>query len=186
MKIYRYTILSIILFIAFAVPVAAQTPATGNNDSERDQGFRGRRGMMDINPEQMQKMMSERLQKTLNISDEEWTVIGPKVMKVVTLSFQSRGNPMRMMMGRSDVPGRPPRDRMPGNLQSGVADKSMQELQKLLEDKNTAPEKIKQQITKIRKEKDKSQKELAEAKKDLRELLTVRQEATLISMGLLD
>lgn len=145
-----------------------------------------------MDPEQMQKMMSDRFKEQLEIGDEEWTVIGPKVMKVVTSSSQSSGNPMRMMMGRPgmqggpDMQGRPPRNRMPGNFGQSAADESMQDLQKLLEDKNADTKKIKQQVTKVRKAKEKSQRESASAKRELRELLTIRQEAILISMGLLD
>lgn len=90
-------------------------------------------------------------------------------------------------MGRPGSQGRPNmRRQMPGNLQPGAADESMQELQKLLDDKNTPTSKIKDQVTKVRKAREKDQQESAKAKKELRELLTVKQEATLISMGLLE
>lgn len=102
-----------------------------------------------------------------------------------------------MLMGRpgaqgfgsqgSAKQGRPNmRIRMPANFRQNEADESIQELQKLLEDDNADPNRIKQQVTKVRKAKEKSQQELATAQKELRELLTVRQEAMLIAMGLLD
>jgi len=195
MKNYRYIILSIILFISIAIPAAAQAPQQGDGNAAGGQGFQGRRGMMNIDPEQMQKMISDGLKQQLEISDDEWTVIGPKVMNILSFSMQTRvGGSMRMFMGRSGRPGGQGgadtqdrrRNRMPGMFGESAADDGMPELQKLLEDKNADPKMIKQQVTKVRKAKEKSQRELASAKKELRELLTVRQEAILISMGLLD
>ena len=157
-----------------------------------------------FDPSQMQKMIEDRLKEQLDISDEEWTVIGPKVIKVVTLSFQSRGNPigaMRMILPFGNRPGRPGdqgtsdrqnrsqrRNMMPDFLGAGESevDTAMEELQTILENKNADPKLIKQAVTKVRRAKEKGQREAATAKKELRELLSVRQEAFLISMGLLD
>ena len=69
---------------------------------------------------------------------------------------------------------------------ANAADESLQALQKLLENKEATTSEIKNQVIKVRKAKEKSQQELATAQKELRELLTVRQEAILISRGLLD
>jgi septal ring factor EnvC (AmiA/AmiB activator) len=74
----------------------------------------------------------------------------------------------------------------PGNSEPTDMEKSMEELQKLLEDKNTSTDRIKGQVIKVRRAREKNQQQIAKAKKELRELLTVRQEAILISMGLLD
>ena len=41
-------------------------------------------------------------------------------------------------------------------------------------------------VSEVRKAREKSEQELATAQKELRELLTVRQEAILITLGLLD
>lgn len=205
MKKLRYILPIILLITLFNIPAAAQAPKPGGENTP-GQGFQGRRGMMTVDPEQMQQqiqqMMSDRFKEQLGISDEEWVVIGPKVMKVLTLSSQSMGNPMRMMIGRPGAQGFGPqgpgqqrpgqqgrpniRDRISGIFGQNGGDDSMLELQNLLEDENADTNKIKQLVAKVRREREKSQRELAAAKKELRELLTVRQEAILISMGLLD
>ncbi|MFC1838273.1 hypothetical protein ACFL1N_01735 [Thermodesulfobacteriota bacterium] len=197
MKNYQYILLTAIILISVAIPAAAQAQPAGNGNAPGASGFQGRQGMTSFDPGQMQNMISNMFKEQLGISDDEWTVIGPKVMNVLTLSSQSRANPMRMMRaGRPGGPGgqatpdmqgqRQMRNRMPGIFGQGEEDENMQALQKLLEDKNADASQIKQLVTKVRKAREKSQRELAAAKKELRELLTVRQEAILISMGLLD
>lgn len=189
-------ILSITILVVsclLTLPAVAQMGPGGPPDDSGRQGFPGGRGMMG-DPQQMQQMMSDRLRDILGISEEEWTVIGPKVLKVLSLNMESRGNPMRMFLGRpgSQGPGgqagaaQSMRRRFTGNTQPGPMDLAMEELQKLLEDENSDAGKIKQAVTKIRKEREKNEQEIARAKKELRELLSVRQEAILISMGLLD
>ena len=197
MKMNKYILLVLILLIFLTVQVDAQMPLQGR-------GANGDMGMQLFDPSQMQKMIENRLKEQLDISDEEWTVIGPKVIKVVTLSFQSRGNPigaMRMILPFGNRPGRPgdqgisdrqnrsqSRNMMPDFLGAGESevDTAMEELQTILENKNADPNQIKQAVTKVRRAKEKGEREAAAAKKELRELLSVRQEAFLISMGLLD
>jgi hypothetical protein len=70
------------------------------------------------------------------------------------------------------------------NLNEG--EKICEELFELLEDDNSELEKIKQKMEALRKFRQKAKKELAITQKELRELVTQRQEATLIMMGLLD
>ena len=57
-----------------------------------------------MDPEQMQKMMNERIKETLGVSEEKWNAIQPKVMKVLTLSRQTRGTSGMGMLfrGRED------------------------------------------------------------------------------------
>jgi hypothetical protein len=139
-------------------------------------------------PEQMQKMISERLKQSLGATDDEWTIIGPKVLKVFTLtSSQARGLQVRSLMGRSNNQGNAASATAAGNRSSAVAgDKTLEELQKLLENKDATSAQIKNKVSEVRKAKEKNSQELAMAQKELRELLTLRQEAILISVGLLE
>jgi hypothetical protein len=152
------------------------------------QGMPGR-GRMDT--EQMMNMMSDRIKEVLEMSDEEWTVIGPKLINVVTLSTQSTepnmGMMMRMfMLGRRNTNQRNQLQPFPGRGEPGPIATVQTELQKLLEDKETPTSEIKRKIIELRDEKEKAEQELATARNELRELLTVRQEAFLIAMGYLD
>ena len=148
-----------------------------------------------FDPAQMRQMMEQRMQEMLGATAEEWKVLGPRVMKVQELARQSGGGPGVMFgpMGRRGAggPGGPGSDRiggrgMPMNRELTEVEKIQEELQTLLENTTTTPEQIKQQVTKLRAAREKARQELAKAQQDLRQILTVRQEAQLILMGMLD
>lgn len=148
-----------------------------------------------FDPAQMRQMMEQRMQEMLGATAEEWKVLGPRVMKVQELARQSGGGPGMMFgpMGRRGAggPGGPGGDRvggrgMPMNRELTEVEKIQEELQTLLENTTTTPEQIKQQVTKLRAAREKARQELAKAQQDLRQILTVRQEAQLILMGMLD
>ena len=65
-------------------------------------------------------------------------------------------------------------------------EKIQQKLQTTLEDTSASPDKIKQQITQLRAARETAKQELAKAQQDLRQVLTLRQEATLVLMGMLN
>ena len=70
------------------------------------------------------------------------------------------------------------------NLNEG--EKICEELFRLLEDRNSELEEIRQKMEALRKFRQEAKKELAIAQQELRELVTQRQEATLVMMQLLD
>jgi len=167
-----------------------------------------------FDPERMQQMMQERMREQLGATTEEWKVLGPRVMKVMQLNRQDRGGMRmmgRMMMGRGRRPGaqggpgargdnntrgnrgnrnstddraRRPRGGMFG--EPTAIDTAAEALQTTLENASATPEEIKSKLTALRQAKEKAKQELAVAQKDLREVLTLRQEAQLVVMGLLD
>jgi len=65
-------------------------------------------------------------------------------------------------------------------------DQAKSELRELLGNKDAASEQIKAGLTALRLANEKARQELAKARQELRQLLTVRQEATLVLSGLLD
>jgi hypothetical protein len=75
-----------------------------------------------------------------------------------------------------------PSDRKtPGKLTEG--ERLSEEILELIEDKNSKPEEIEQNMETLRKIKQESNKQLAKARQELREVLTYRQEAALILIG---
>ena len=174
----------------------------------------GMRGNFD--PERMQQMMQERMREQLGATAEEWKILGPRVTKVMTLSRQAGGGMRmgRMFMGRGRGPGgqgapggpggpnadsdrgnrgnrgnrgdRPQRPRGGMLGETSPVDTAADELQTTLENASATPEEIKGKLTALRTAKEKAKQELAVAQKDLREVLTLRQEAQLVVMGLLD
>jgi len=138
-------------------------------------------------PEQMQRMMTERqiarIKEALQPSEGEWKALEPKVTKVLTLSRQTGGMGgmgMGMFSRRPGAQGpETPRDQTP------VA-KSLEELRKVLENKEAKSEEIKAKLTALREAKEKAKKELVQAQQNLRKGLAARQEAQLVLMGVLD
>lgn len=152
-------------------------------------------GGRQFDPAQMRQMMEQRMREMLGATDQEWKVLGPRVMKVQELSRQSGGGRGGMMMfggmggpGGRGGPQGAQRGRGPGATdgQLSEVEKAQEELQTLLENTAATPEQIKQAVTKLRAAKEKAKQELAKAQQDLRQVLTVRQEAQLILMGMLD
>ncbi len=161
--------------------------------------------------QQIRKAMSDRLKESLGSSDDEWKVIEPQIEKVMTLARQS--SPMMSMWGRGgrgrgpgsgpggpggDNAGAPPAGgpqagapqpggpRNPGDQPQSELAKISQELSALVADKSASNDAINAKIKAFRDAREKARAELTAAQKELRELLSLRQEATLVSMGLLD
>jgi hypothetical protein len=163
----------------------SQEQQSGGEQQTTDQNIqtgdssRGQRTQVgrDRDRDQIQQRMTERYKELLECSDEEWQVLGPKVLNVYSLSNQSRTGSVRMVMGRTNQ-----RNRSSGNQDN----ESLTKLEELLENKDATTSEIKRLVSEVRKEREKSQEELAKAQMELRELLTVRQEAILITLGLLD
>lgn len=131
-------------------------------------------------PEERAKIMEERnawertravddIRKQLEVSDTEWAVIRPRVEAVYNLS-----HPQPQFGG-------------PGNMRPmGPVDRSRSELRGVLSDKNAAAEQIKAKLTALRAAQLNATQELTKARQNLRQIMTLRQEATLVLNGLLD
>jgi len=163
----------------------------GAQGAQGTQGQRGQRGQFD--PERMRQMMSQRMQEMFGATDAEWKILGPRVTKVQELSRQVQGGFRGgMMFGRRGGPQGGPgggrfggRPGTPGREQSEV-EKATEGLRTLLENTSATPEQIKNQLTVLRGAKEKAKQQLAVAQKELRQIITVRQEAQCVMMGMLD
>ena len=153
---------------------------------------RGRR-----DPEQMRQMMLEGIKQALKATDEDWEVLQPRIEKVQTLSRQTRGmGGMGAFFGRRRMPGGGPGGPggMPGGRRGGAesarelteVEKQIQELATVLENEEADPEEIKEKLTALREARENAKQELAKAQDELREVVTLRQEAQLVLMGMLD
>lgn len=142
----------------------------------QDNGGRGgRRGGFD--PAQMRQRMMNRIKEQLGASDQEWQVLEPRIEKVQTLRREAEGG--RMFMRRR---GGNEDEQQP---QSDLA-KATQALQQTLENENATAEQIKAKLTALREAREKAKQQYEKASAELRELLTQRQEAQLVLMGILD
>jgi hypothetical protein len=154
-------------------------------------GGPGGPGGQRFDPAQMRQMMEQRLREQLGATEEEWKVLGPRVMKVSELSRQTSGFGRGMFFGGR----RGPQGSQPGGRQGPqgaqereltAVEKITDQLQTTLENTSAQPEEIKKQLTALRAAKEKAKQELATAQQELRKIVTVRQEAQLVLMGMLD
>lgn len=130
-------------------------------------------------PEEQAKIMAERRAQDrartvegykgqLGVSDTEWTIIKPRVEAVYDLV-----HPV-VQFGRGEARPTTP------------VDQARSELRRLLADKDATADQIKAGLTALRGANEKVRQDLAKARQDLRQLMTVRQEAVLVIGGLLD
>jgi len=154
-------------------------------------------------PEEFRARMEERLKTSLKVSDDEWKVLQPLIEKV--------GEKQRdVMSGRfgGGFGGRGPGgggggggggnaggngggnaggggggDR--GGRGRGGSEES-QALRTALERESTSPDDIKAKLAAVREQRKKAAAELAAARAELLKVVTVRQEAVLVSMGMLE
>lgn len=150
--------------------------------------------------ERFREMIMDRLREHLDSTEEEWKVLGPRVEKVSELSRQLQGRAGRGMMrlmfqrrgpgGRGGGPGGPGgRDRGPGVQQEAELqpiERATEDLQEIVDSEGASPQDIQEKLTALRKAEDKMEQELDKARAKLREVVTLRQEAKLVLLGMLD
>ena len=156
---------------------------------QRDQRDQRDPAQMQQRMEQFRQQMADRMKTALGASDEEWKALQPRIEKVQTLSRQTRGGGMGFMMmgGRRGGPGdRPQGDRPESDRPQSAVETAGAALQKVLDNKDASTAEIKTALTALREARAKARAELEAAQKELREVVTVRQEAQLVTLGLLD
>lgn len=151
----------------------------------------------------MREKMEEQLKTDLGATDDEWKLIKPRMDKV----NESRRNAMMGMMGgmgrggpgggggggrRGGGEGGGPGGGGPGGGGPGgdrpqpEAAKASEDLRKTLEDKNASADTIKAKVEAVRAAREKAHQETVKAQAELKEILTARQEAVLVSRGMLE
>jgi hypothetical protein len=175
-------------------------PPQGDNRAERGQRGGGQFQFDPARMAEMQQRMMERWKETLGADDEAWKVIQPRLTKVMELNRQQgmagRGGMFGPagMRGRGDQgPGgrggpQGDRPRFPGqeNRTPSEVEKAAEALATTLENQSASADEIKQRLTALRSAREKAKSELARAQQDLKQILTVRQEAILVNNGQLD
>ncbi len=151
------------------------------------QGQRGQRGNFD--PAQMQQRMMERYREQLGITNEdEWKAIEPLIAKVSEarreVGFGAMG---RGLMGRPGGPGGPGGDQARDARRAfgGEPMPELEALQRAVESNASAAE-IKAALAKYRDARKAREANLAAAQDNLRKVLTAKQEAQAVLMGLLN
>lgn len=130
-------------------------------------------------PEERTKIMAERnawerrraiadFQGQLGVSDSEWAVIKPRIETVYDMVHPARQS------GRGDAQSMPP------------VEQKKSQLRQLLGDQDAPADQIKTTLTALRTAREKARQDLAKARQDLRQVMTLRQEAVLVLNELLD
>jgi hypothetical protein len=163
---------------AFAQAAGGAGGRGGNNGGGRQRGNGG-----NFDPAAMRERYMTQLKEQLGSPDEEWKLLQPKLDKVLTVQRETRtrGN----FGGRTRGGSTQDANAQPAQPQSAVAAAS-DDLRKAVADKSTSPEDLAKKIATLREAKEKAKADLAAAQKELRELLSARQEAVLITNGILD
>lgn len=150
------------------------------------QGQRQRDGQRRDQPERrsQDRFDAKRVQERLGATDSEWQVLGSRVMKVAELSRQLRPGGRGGRQGGSRDERSDSRRETPVRESSAI-DVASEQLRTLLDSTSATPDQIRQRVAALRVARKKVQQQLVAAQQELTEVLTVRQEAQLIIMGLL-
>jgi len=148
------------------------------------QGGRGGRGGRQFDPAQMQERMLGRIQEWLGASAEEWNAIKPLVQDVFTAQRKSMSG-MRGMFGGRGGRGGPGGPGGPGAMMN-ESNPETDALSTAVESETVSNADLKVKLTAYRESQKKNQEELKAAREKLRKVLSLRQEAKLVLMGILD
>ena len=174
-----------------AAPFAVLAQDTAKPKESTTGGERRDRG--NFNPEEFRKRMEDRIKSSLKVTDDEWSVLQPLITKVTdkqrdastrSFGFGGPGGPGGTRTGGTTggTTAAAPTD---GRAErAGTAERAA--LSVALENESTTPEELKKKLGDLRAVHGKAVAELATAREDLRKVVTVRQEAVLVSMGILE
>ena len=170
----RKAMFAALLAVCLAAPVMAQD-ANQRSDSNRSSGeSRDRGGDRGGDRGRFTDMIKERM----GVTDDEWKVIEPKFTKVADARREQMGG----MFGGRTRGG----DSNGSSENRSAMSTASRELRDTLENKDATAEQIQAKLKSFREARDETKKKLTSAQAELKEVLTQRQEAVLVSMGMLD
>jgi len=180
----------------------------GKAERRRGGGENGPGGRGNFDPEQMRQRFMQGYKDALGATDDEWKVLQPKLEKVMSAQRDARsggmgfpggfggrggpgGGPGGAPGGGPGGQGGPGGGGQGGNRGADTANqtpvaKATADLRTTIDNKSASSEEIGKKLTALREAREKAKADLVAAQKDLKELLTQRQEATLVMMGMLE
>ena len=159
------------VFAGVTVDISAQ-----ERDRNRDRGNRdrGERGQWDRS--QIMERIMDRYRENLGFSVAEWKVVQPKVQAVMENRISGASGMMSMFGG----------SRRGRGGDSSTEKTPTSELRDLLEKEKPAKGEIKAKLAAYRADRKAREAKLKKAQEDLRQLLTIKQEAQAVLAGLLN
>ena len=162
------------VFASVTVDISAQERDRDRDRGNRERGERGNRGNFDRS--QFMERIMERYRENLGISVAEWKVVQPKVQAVMDNRISGTSGMMSFFGGRGSR----------GRGDSSTEKTPTSELRDLLEKENPAKGEIKAKLAAYRADRKAREAKLNKAQEDLRQLLTLKQEAQAVLSGLLN
>lgn len=175
--------------LSIAAAMLAVVPQLAAQQDNNNQG--GRRGNFD--PAEARERMMGRLREQMEVpKDDEWKLISDRIQKVNDSRVAGGGGFGAFGGGRGGPGGRPPGagEGAPGGGGGGQGQgrrggsPELDELRQAIEDK-AAPDVIKAKLAKVRDARKTNEAKLEKAQTELKEVLSVRQEAVAVMYGLL-
>jgi peptidoglycan hydrolase CwlO-like protein len=130
-----------------------------------------------FDPAQFKQQRLDRLKEQLAATDDEWKVLQPKIEKVMDAQMAGFGGGFGRGRGGNNGGDNTP--------QTPTA-KAQADLRELLQNKDASADDIKAKLAALREARAKTKADLEAARKDLKEVLTQRQEAVLVTNGMLE
>lgn len=141
-----------------------------------------------FNPDEMRARMAERVRELLEVkNDDEWKLISARLEKVTEArnEVRSLSGDMRLLFSREGSGGGDQgRTRAPGGFGGGTPNPEAEALSKAVQAKAPTDE-MKQRLARVREARKAAEAKYDKASEELRQVLTVRQEATLVAVGTL-
>ena len=169
------TVLAAVAAALLTIGVSGTTAFAQNPPQGQPGGDRGGRGNFD--PARAREEYYGRIKADLGVTDDEWKVLQPRIEKVSTL--RRAGDSGRGGFSRGGDSNRS------SEPQSPVA-KASEDLRNVTRNKEAPAAEVTAKLAALREARAKAKAELAAAQKELVEVLTPKQEAVLVSMGMLE
>ena len=191
MKTNRFKFIIGSALVAFLFSSIAATAQ--QNQGRGDRGDRGNRSRGNFDISQFMDRIVDRYKDALEVSDAEWSAIKPMVSKILTQQYSGRsgrggfgGSSGRGggRSGRGGDNGQGGGDRQ-RNSSRGSQNAEVEALQKAL-DSGASSSSIKSKLASVRDARKKKEAELKKVRDELRQVLSLKQEARMVLMGLLD
>ena len=184
---------SLPIALLLVVVAALAGPALGKKD-KLPEGLTGAKaGAVGEKPKSMGKDEKSLLvvKQVIGASDQEWPVLRPRVERVLGLLREANaGRDLRATKtkdAKKDAKrGDPPPDAGAAPQATSPVEERSRDLLQAVGDQQVPVGEVRARIAAIRQARAKARADLAKAQEELRELLTVRQEAVLIVVGVLE
>jgi hypothetical protein len=124
------------------------------------------------------------LQVILNASDEEWTILGPRIQRVMDLS-----NDLNQAAGNTQAPQRNfgmAQQQQQQQTAAGPVTAALADLRNLLQNPESSDAAVREKLAAYRQVRARATADLASARTDLVNYLTLRQEGILLNMLIVD